>query len=117
MKTNEITAAIGGEQVRFRLERDQPFLLQQVEHRVGKSLFALFRDIADGTWSTRAFLPVLSAAHVGAPHRLSGSESVLIRKTLEGNPPGVYAPLVAKVLEAFLFGLPEEEATFTDAPA
>ncbi|MBN9470198.1 MAG: gene transfer agent family protein [Bosea sp.] len=117
MKTDIIDAVIGGEQARFRLERNQPFLIQQIEHKVGKSLFALFRDIADGTWSTRAFLPVLSAAHVGAPHRLMGSESVLVRRTLEGQPPGVYAPLVAKVLEAHLFGLPEEEATFTDAAA
>lgn len=114
MKTDTINAVIGGEQARFRLEREPAIMLQFLEQRIGKPLFAVFRDVADGNWSTTTFSAILSAAHVGSPHRLSLAESTLVRKALTANPPGQYAPLVAKVLEAFLFGIDEQEATFTD---
>ncbi len=44
----------------------------------------------------------------GEPHR------TFVEQVLADNPPAQYAPLAAAVLAAALFGISEDEATFTD---
>lgn len=116
-KTDAIAATIDGALATFRLRPHPEMGLQMVEARLGKSLFVVFRGIAEGSWTTADFITILSYAHVGAPNRLLGFESELVVRAMRKNPPGLYAPLVAKVIEAFLFGLPEAEAVFSEDAA
>lgn len=112
-KVDTIAARIGGKDIQFRLGRSSFFHIQSLEMLLGKSLFATFRDIADGVWSTTKFGLILSAAKSGGH---PGRGDAFIEKVLATNPPGNYAGLVAKVIEAHLFGIAAEEATFTDEP-
>lgn len=111
-KTDTVKAVINGAKVEFRLSRDSDLALAVIEKTCGMPLFSIFRALGEGTWSTTWFAAILSAAHTATEGHHYGRPSGLVVGMLRDHPPGQFAPLVAKVIEAYLFGLDAKEATF-----
>lgn len=121
---DSISARFGGRDVTFKIERvDLPVF----EGHFG-SAFALFQKLSTGVWTTEDVRRVLSfaatptTAHSMARHCLAHGLSGFgprpyhahVDDTLQRNAPGTYAALASLVLGAALFGVSDDEATFTD---
>lgn len=107
-KLNHVDAVFGGKSVRFALGRSTR-AVQWLELMIGSPM-KLFQSFAAGDWKVSQLRTVLQLAHPDAK-MLSCPE---IDRVLAENAPGIYVPLVAKILESFLFGLPPELASFDE---
>jgi len=130
-KVNHVDAVFGGKQVRFAIERAD---IEAFERLAGVPAFALLQKLANGTWSVGDLKIVLNFASMPDSRRhflrkaakiglLSPALMVPpglvtdVDKVLNTAAPAPFAVLAMKVLEAALFGLPEDQATFDEKAA
>jgi hypothetical protein len=114
-----VTAKFGGQEIKFQLAHNAR-AVAYLETAIG-SPFAVYKRLAAGNWTVRDVSAVLSFAHPDfAPVLISNVPGIpfpahkAVADALEKNPAGIFAGLAAKILEAFLFGLPEARATFDE---
>jgi hypothetical protein len=114
-----VTATFGGQAIKFQLAHDAR-TVAYLEHAIG-SPFAVWKRLAAGNWTVRDVSAVLSFAHPDfAPVLVSNVPGLpfpapeAVADAVQRNPAGIFAGLAVKILEAFLFGLPEERATFDE---
>jgi len=104
-----VAAVIDGEVVTFELGRDRASAWRmQKLFRLG-SAFTQFQAFSLGSWSVEDVRTVLVEAYAG-----DGEPAQFVERLLVTNPVGRITPLAIKVLEAFLFGVPPERASFND---
>jgi len=107
-RIHEVTFHYNGEKIVFAL-KDLPRFEYLIAHLGG--VFALYRKIAAGEWTTQMLGAVLGWGYNGGfAHTLPASFWDLLERY-----PGYFAPLTARVLEAGLFGVRPEEATMSFA--
>lgn len=131
---HHVEATFGGRQVRFDL-RDE---IAALEVSLGGGAYSCLRRLVSGEWALRDLQLVLSAAIPfdlsevpsnsveaklkRADRRLAEytgisagvAESPFVLRVLKENPPARYAVLALKVLEAGLFGIASDQATFDE---
>lgn len=133
---NHIDAKFGGEYIRFDL-RDEMVAL---EVSLAGGAYACLNRLVSGEWVLRDVQLVLSAA---IPERHSGInprspeasirrmnrsmkslgfasgvfDSPFVLEVLKKNPPARYAVLAMKIVEAALFGIAEDQASFDENEA
>lgn len=107
-KVDHIDADFGGERIRFELPRDRKTL--KILEASGAPAYLLFQRFAAGAWSRDDIARILSLAY---PGKRSYSTVPHVEKTISRTPYGKLVPLAVLVLEAHLFGVESERATFT----
>lgn len=133
---NHIDAKFGGDYIRFDL-RDE---LVALEHSLNGGAYACLNRLVGGQWVLRDVQLVLSAAiperHSGINPRSSVAsirrmnrsmkslglpmqvfDSPFVLDVLKKNPPARYAVLAMKIVEAALFGIAEDQASFDENAA
>lgn len=115
-KVRHVDAVFGGKEVRFELAQDH-FHFSLFEAQLdAKAAYGCLQSFMDGRWSVHDVRVILRFAYPG-----KGAAWGLCRETdavLEANPPGPYALLAMRVLEAGVFGIKSELAVFDEkAPA
>jgi hypothetical protein len=120
MHVGYVDAKFGGQEIRFQLAHDGR-AVAYLEHAIG-SPFAVYKRLAAGNWTVRDVSAVLSFAHpdftpvlVSQVPGMPFPAHEIVADTLETNPSGIFVGLAAKILEAFLMGLPEGRATFDES--
>lgn len=132
-----IAATFGGQSIRFELTSDS---IAALENSLRVSAFDLLKHMVAGRWTMRQLFLVLSAAipsdqSGGGPDgteskaaelerlvmatsgRTFGQtvvESPAVKTVLDDNPPARYAALAVAILDAALFGVDAEQATFDE---
>ena len=111
-KQDFIDARFDGRKVRFQIPRSE--IAPMALHTFGiSSPFEQLQKFAAGTWTVQQVEAVLNCSYAG---RCSGYVPA-VQEVLSSKPPGIYAPLAAKVLEAYLFGIDKERGAFDERKA
>lgn len=106
-RTRTIAAMFGGQRVSFCIP-DGPRTEAVLAGRF--SPFKLYQTLAAGEWTPADLRFLLTFAYGGR----GGVYSPEVDAVLRRSPPGVYAALTAKILEAYLFGIAEADAEFDE---
>jgi hypothetical protein len=129
-----VMATFGGQAVAMELQRDE---LPLLEASLDGSAYACLNRFIGGIWTVRELQLVLSAAmpiaaggfeeNSPAAHKRKMIKSMaehgfatgvidspVVLQVLRERPPARYAVLAVKLLEASLFGLPENQASFDE---
>lgn len=101
-----IIATLGVRRIRFELKRDQWTL--GVLEALGLSPFAVYNRLGRGVWSHEILIAFLSLAYT--PGR--DLKVAQVEELVAAQPYGQVVPLLGLILEAHLFGVPIERATF-----
>lgn len=115
-KVDHVDALFGGERIRFRVAAAD---LPSLEALLGGSAYQCFTKFAGGFWTLAELETVIAfawpspdggerGAGIPADARLS------VQRTLRSVPPGIYAALAMRILDAALFGLDETAACFDE---
>lgn len=116
-KVDHVDALFGGERIRFRVA---PADLPSLEALLLGSAHQCFTKFAGGFWTLAELETVIAfawpspddAAPRGAGIPVDARLSV--QRTLRRVPPGIYAELAMRILEAALFGLDQAAARFDE---
>ncbi|WP_227440866.1 GTA-gp10 family protein [Methylobacterium sp. W2] len=109
-----VEAIVRGKSYTFRLE---PGAHWAEIHRVWFGpLLALHQRILIGDWSSDELLRVMAVACIDAPGR-AWAVAPDLEDALSSQPAATYAPLVARILEAHLFGIEPALSTWTETDA
>lgn len=109
-RTRTIAATFGGASATFCIPdgpRTEAVLIGPL------SPFRLYQSLASGDWSPFDVRFILTFAFGGRGAVYSPEVNAVMRRSA----PGVYAPLAAKILEAYLFGIPATDAEFDERTA
>lgn len=108
-----VDAIFGGRPVRFRFSAPRELMIPLHYAVALQSPFATFQRFVSGLWTMDDLRTVLSVSYEGRGlvfRQVDEVETVLRRE-----PPARYAPLAARILEAFLLGVEERLAVFDEA--
>lgn len=113
-KLDAVEAVFGGKRVTFRLQQGAHWA--DVHDVWLGPLLALHQRILASMVTRDEVLRVLSLSYVGAPQRALAYVPH-VEKVLTERPAGTFMPLAARILEAHIFGLSPDLATWDESEA